>query len=323
MRIELRQLRHLLALDRFRNFARAAEAIGLTQPALTRSIQTLEDSVGTRLFDRDHSRVEPTLAGSMLIREAQTVLDCAADMERTMRRIVDVQAGRLRIGAGPMAADGSVGIAVGRMLERHPQVRISVAIADWPQLTDRVLSGDIEFAVAEISVARDEPRLKVDELPRHRCRWFCRPGHPLTKQTRITTDDLRGFPFASPTIPARLAHVIGRWPSDDSLAETGEITAIEMHTPSVQMIRQVVRQSDAVGLALPAQLRSDVARGDFVELDVDGPAAYTNYGIIRLAHRTLSPAAELFVGLLLEVERDMSEEPATAATGTGALNTAS
>lgn len=322
MRIELRQLRHLLALDRFRSFARAAEAIGLTQPALTRSIQTLEDGIGTRLFDRDHSRVEPTLAGALLIREAREVLDRAADMERTMRRIVDVRAGRLRIGAGPLAADGSVGIAVGRMLERHPEVRISVAIADWPQLTDRVLSGDIEFAVAEISLASDEPRLKVDALPQHRCRWFCRPGHPLTTRARITTDDLRRFPFAAPTVPARLADVIGRWPADDSLAEAGEIRTTELHTSSLKMIRQVVRQSDAVSLALPAQLRSDVARGLFVELDVDGPAAYTNYGIIRLAHRTLSPAAELFVGLLLEAEREISEESAATATGTEALHAA-
>ena len=323
MRIELRQLRHLLALDRFRNFARAAEAIGLTQPALTRSIQTLEDSVGTRLFDRDHSRVEPTPAGAVLIREAQEVLDRAADLERTMRRIVDVRAGRLRIGAGPMAADGSVGIAAGRMLERHPDVRISVAIADWPQLTDRVLSGDIEFAVAEISLARDEPRLRVDELPKHRCRWFCRAGHPLTTRARITTGDLRGFPFASPTVPARLAPVVGRWPSDDSLAEAGEITCTELHTSSLKMIRQVVRQSDAISLALPAQLRSDVASGLFVELEVDGPAAYTNYGIIRLAHRTLSPAAELFVGLLVEAEREIAEEPAATSAGIAALNAAS
>jgi DNA-binding transcriptional LysR family regulator len=148
MRIELRQLRHLLALERFRKFARAAESIGLKQPALTRSIQTLEDSVGTRLFDRDHSRVEPTLAGTTLIREAQAVLDRAADLEQAMRRIADVRAGRLRIGAGPMAAGGSVGIALGRMLARHPGVRINVAVADWPQLTDKVLSGELEFAVA-------------------------------------------------------------------------------------------------------------------------------------------------------------------------------
>jgi len=58
-----------------------------------------------------------------------------------------------------------------------------------------------------------------------------------------------------------------------------------------------------------------------VELDVVGPAAFTNYGIIRLAHRTLSPAAELFVGLLLEAEREISEEPASAASGNEVLIT--
>jgi len=93
-----------------------------------------------------------------------------------------------------------------------------------------------------------------------------------------------------------------------------------MLTPSLQMIRQVVRQSDAISLALPAQLRDEMARGVFVELVVDGPPAFTNYGIIRLAHRTLSPAAELFVGLLREVEREVFEESDLVATGIEALN---
>jgi len=66
MKLDLRQLRHVLALDRHRNFGRAAEAIGLTQPALSRSLQALEDEIGARLFDRDRSRVEPTAVGARL-----------------------------------------------------------------------------------------------------------------------------------------------------------------------------------------------------------------------------------------------------------------
>jgi DNA-binding transcriptional LysR family regulator len=55
MNIDLRQCRHVLALDRHRSFARAADALGLTQPALTRSLQALEKSIGARLFDRDRT----------------------------------------------------------------------------------------------------------------------------------------------------------------------------------------------------------------------------------------------------------------------------
>ena len=74
MNIDLRQLRHVLALDQYRNFARAASALGLTQPALSRSIQALEKSIGGRLFDRDRTRVEPTPVGERLIAEARPLL---------------------------------------------------------------------------------------------------------------------------------------------------------------------------------------------------------------------------------------------------------
>ena len=77
MNIDLRRCRHVLALDLHRNFARAAESLGLTQPALTRSLQALEKSIGARLFDRDRARVEPTPVGQRLIERARLLVNQA------------------------------------------------------------------------------------------------------------------------------------------------------------------------------------------------------------------------------------------------------
>ena len=93
MGLNLNQLRHLLALDRHRNFARAAEELGLTQPALTRSLQMLERIIGARLFDRDRSHVEPTAVGARLIAHARPLLDQAHEVEQDIRQLLGVEVG--------------------------------------------------------------------------------------------------------------------------------------------------------------------------------------------------------------------------------------
>ena len=155
MKLDLRQLRHLLALDKYRNFARAAEAVGITQPALTRSIQTLENSLGARLFDRDRKRVEPTTLGSRLIEQAAHLLNAARDLERELERAINLEGGHLYVGAGPYPAEISVGVAVGRMIRLHPSIKIDVLTGDWPDLTKRILAGELDVAIAETSLAQD------------------------------------------------------------------------------------------------------------------------------------------------------------------------
>lgn len=307
MKLDLRQLRHVLALDKYRNFARAAEAIGITQPALTRSIQTLENSIGARIFDRDRKRVEPTTVGLRLIEQATLLLGQARILEREVQRTINLEGGQLFIGAGPYPAEISVGIAVGRMVRRHPSIRVDVLTGDWPDLTKRILAGELDVAIAETSLAQEDDRLTVEQLPRHQAFYFCRPGHPLLEQASLTVDDVQQYPLVATSIPARLVKSTGRRnPDEDSNGMDGA-PVTEVRTTSAHMIRQIVQHCDAVGLALPQQIEQEVTLGRLVRLPLQVPALATAYGIIRLAHRTLSPAAELLVGLLREVEAGIED----------------
>ena len=88
MNIELRHLRHALALAEHGNFARAAEALHLSQPALTRSLQALEAQVGEQLFDRSHREVTPTTMGELLLQHARQLLLHAVNHLRHHLRFV-------------------------------------------------------------------------------------------------------------------------------------------------------------------------------------------------------------------------------------------
>ena len=207
MTIDLRQLRHVLALDQHRSFARAAESVGLTQPALSRSIQVLEKSIGAKLFDRDRTRVVPTPIGERLIAQARPLLVQAGDIDRDLQQILGLEAGLLRIGAGPYPAEISVGTAVGRLVGRYPGIRVDLSVGDWPVLVQRVVTGEIDVAIAETSFAVNDERLHVESLPQHQGVFFCRPGHPLVPQVGPTLEDVRRYPLVITSLPTRLAQL--------------------------------------------------------------------------------------------------------------------
>lgn len=302
MKLDLRQLRHVLALDRYRNFARAAEAIGLTQPALSRSIQALEDSVGAKLFDRDRSGVEPTAVGARLVERARPLLTQARDVELDLELMIGVADGSIRIGAGPYPAEISVGQAVGRLVRRHPALALDLSVDDWPELTARVLSGELDVAVAETSLAQDDGRLTVEALPRHAGRFVCRPGHPLTGREGLTLEDVQRYPLVLTSVPPRLRDLL---PPPESVRQSDDpdgATATSIHVDSTFLARQIVMGSDAVTMATTGQSAADVALGLLVVLPLEVSALHTGYGIIRLARRTPAPATVEFMAILREVE---------------------
>jgi len=305
MNIDLRQCRHVLALDQHRNFARAAGALGLTQPALTRSLQVLEKSIGTRLFDRNRTRVEPTQVGERLIERARLLVNQARDIEQDLQQMLGLEVGLLRIGAGPYPADLSVGTAVGRLVRRHPSLMVDLSVADWSELIRRVVSSELELAIADTGVAKQDDRLVAEPLSRHQLSFFCRAGHPLAGRAALTLEELRKYPLVGTALPPQLSALAAKDMKGMRANLPTGVTAPEIRVATFALARRIAMQSDAVGGAVPSQIQDSVVRGELVTLPLDLPWFKTSYGIIRLANRTPSPAATAFMEILREVEAEI------------------
>ena len=98
--MELRQLRHLIAVVEHGSFSRAAEAVHLTQPALSRSIQALEAEVGAAVLERNRGAIEPTDVGRLLLTHARQLDSATRDLERDIALTQGLELGELRIGVG-------------------------------------------------------------------------------------------------------------------------------------------------------------------------------------------------------------------------------
>ena len=103
--MELRHYRHVLALADHASFRKASDALGSTQPALTKSLFHIEGEVGQRLFDRHGQTISPTVFGAIVIDTARKMLDSQEAMTRAIGQTAALDAGELSVGVGPYTAD--------------------------------------------------------------------------------------------------------------------------------------------------------------------------------------------------------------------------
>ncbi|MCX7892072.1 MAG: LysR family transcriptional regulator [Burkholderiales bacterium] len=306
--LDLRLLHQAATLARYRNFARAAAALHITQPALSRNIASLEGALGEKLFHRSRQGVEPTAFGELLLARGRALLEDATALEREFRRMRGLEVGEVRVGAGPYPAELSVGEAVGRLLDRHPRLRVDVTVGDLRELGAALLEGKLDLVVAELSLAEGEPRIATEPLPAHAGVFYCRAGHPLLAEPAPALERVLAFPYAGTRLPPRIAKAFL------ALAKAGAIDPSTgdylppVKVDSIRTAREVVLASDAVSAAPLPLIAAEIDAGRLAALPLRLPWLKTGYGLVYLRDRPLSPAAEALAAEVRRVEAELVAE---------------
>ncbi|MBK7014000.1 MAG: LysR family transcriptional regulator [Sulfuritalea sp.] len=303
---DMRRLRHALALAEHRNFARAAAALHITQPALSRSIQALEEGMGVLLFDRSPRDVEPTAFGELVLRHARGLELSSRDLDRELQLAKGLEIGTLNIGAGPWGAASMVGITVGKLSRLYPRLRTRVLISPWIELPARIRSREVDLMVADVSEVQGQDDLDITPLQPHRAFVVCRPGHPLTAQSGVGAADIFRFPLAGPHLPQHaIDKVLQHMPQP--IREQGRKHGLLTITcDSSSVLKAILANSDAISIMSPFMAIKELRDGDLamireLDLNVQG-----QFGVTRLRGRTLSAPAEAFLKLLKEHDREIS-----------------
>jgi len=302
--IELRLIQHALALGRTRNFARAADALNLTQPSLSRSIAILERELGVQLFDRTRTGVEPTAYGRLLLGQGEALLGREAELRRQLQLLAGLEAGYLVIGAGPYASETSVATAVVRLMAAHPRLRIQIVTTSPLEIVEKVLAGQFDIGVADVGNS-DERRLCLQAFEPHEVHLACRPGHPLAGRRNVTLEQVLAFPLVSSLVrgdAATTASAGGALGGIDP--DTGDFTPA-IHVNSVSLARRIARDTDALAPGTMAMLAPDVNAGRLTLVDFHLAVMQTRYSLLYLRDRTLAPAAVAFVDIIRGVEAEL------------------
>lgn len=295
---DLRQLRHFLALAEHGHFARAAEAVNLTQPALSRSIQALEANLGCVLVDRNSRGISLTAHGQLVREHAARLLAGSRALNNAVSQLANLESGELRLGSGPYPAARLAPRAIGRLVQRYPRVRVELCIDDWRSLRDRLLDDRIELFLADIRELEGDPLLKVEPLRQYEGVIFCRPGHPLLAQAPLHLKALAAHAFAGTQVPQEVAESLQRL--------SGNRQLLGIQCDNFMVLKNLVAHSDVLSIAPWDVLAEDLAAGRLAILPLQQrePSQYSAYGLVSRAGHSLSPAAQELVRQVHLEEQD-------------------
>ncbi|CAB5681635.1 HTH-type transcriptional regulator gltC [Delftia tsuruhatensis] len=237
--ISLRQLEYFLAAARYGGAARAAEALHVSQPSISKAVADLEALWGEALFVRRHARgMDLTAAGSVRQREAQALIECA---QRLQGPRTAAMAGLLRLGYLSTLGPRWVPAIVAQMRKSHPQVEIALVEGDTESLTRGLERGELDVALQyDLGLAR--PRLALapvaDLAPYALLPW----GHALAHKATVRLAELARSPLVLIGLPHSREYFLSLF------RDAGAAPEVAFETESLEMARSLVANGLGVGL---------------------------------------------------------------------------
>ena len=286
MALDAQQLAVFLALMEHRSIGRAAIAVGLTQPAVSRGLKRLEARLGAVLFERLPSGVVPTLAGETLLPYAQ---DVVSNMQTALEEIASLQGQSrsvVRVGAVASISNSLMPSAIERLLRKWPMLRVHLLEAVEDQLSDALARREIDIAIAGRMPHNEVPFSLPDRMTDSLVAIAHR-DHPCATAGRLPLAELRSARWVLPprTITPMREFV------ERFRAAGLEPPVATVETRSVSAIRALVASGQFISWQPRAILGLEGAGSNIVELDVPALLWHRQFYVFRRERGLLAPAA--------------------------------
>ena len=292
--LDLELTRSLIAVASHGSISDAAHAIGLSQPALSRRIQQLEEELGARLVERSGRGVVLTAMGRLAVREGQHLVDRYERLRTSIAEHVRLEAGTVRIGGGATAVAYLLLSAIARFRKSYPTVRFHLQEAGSREVERAVVEENLELGIVTLPVSGAE--VNVTPLLRDRIVLVAGSGHPLAQKRRVPVQALAGQSLVGFEAGSAIRQSI-----DTALRDAGIEMNVVMELRSVAAILQMV---ETIGsLAFVSELGSAGA----LVLPVQGLRVERELAIVSKKGRPLSPVAQAFV---MELSRELDSAEA-------------
>ncbi len=295
--LDVRDLMRVQAVLTHGGFTRAANALGMTQPALTRSIAAAERLAGGLLFRRSRQGAEPTALCRMVLAEAPEIIGRMQALHERLGQMRGGSGDEVAIAAGPFPMELCLA-ATAAFRAAQPRVRVRLETLPWPAALAQLRARLCDLAVVTAGASFDDGLFVVEKLPPQRLVFIAAPSHALARARRVTVAMVLGYPLVttahlSPRLQAALAAARGeggtRRPDLPLPAVLAESTAAWL---------SLVAGGTHVALANPAAIAAALARRDVVMLPLSAPWLASEPAIVHLAGQPPRPAAVTFSATL-------------------------
>lgn len=308
MDISHKNLEHLLALDRHRHYGRAAEALGISQPALSRSILALEDRLGISLFRRSRTRVEPTAAGRLVLRHARDMSLLSTGLKSELAEMQGQAQLGLSVVCGHYPAELTVPCALSALMKTRPGVQVKMEVSDWSRGIQSLEQEFCDLAIIELSAESRSIELQRELLNDRQVFAVVNGHHPLAKNPSPTQDDVLGWPWACSVIPKRAARQLGPGPlAAGEFDEATDHFIPRIVASSLSTSLRLVMENDIVGIA-PLSIADPYLRDGRLHLvRFNAPWMRLNYGFAWETGKALNPTTRDFMEEVRKTERRQAQ----------------
>jgi DNA-binding transcriptional LysR family regulator len=302
--MNLQNLRVFLKVAELEHITHASVELNLSQPAVTKTIQSLEHEVGLELIERQGRRIVLTHAGRVLQNYARQVFALEREMEEALAALRDIEAGEVTLAANTTAGVYLLPPIVARFRSRYPQVTLNISILNSQEIVEETLNWNLDFGLVEREASHLPPGLKVtvfayDELilvvaPEHRWNGVLslRP-EALGKEELILREQGSG-----------IREVI------EQALQAHNVTVHPLLTlTDNEAIKQMVMSGVGAAIISSLSVQRELANGDLVQVPIEGLELHPQLSLIQRADKQLSRAAQAFCSFLRPaLDREMEIE---------------
>src|SRR3954451_8946399 len=296
MLMDTRQLAAFCAVVERASFSQAAEHLGVTQPAVSLQIRSLEKRLGVQLLHLSGRRVEPTDAGRRLYRSALRLLAQEEQLLAELGEEVEGElTGRLELGASTGPGGTVIPVVLCEFQERHPNVHVALTVSDTQRIVDQVARRELELGV--VGAARRQRGVVFEPFFRDEVVLAVPRGHAFAGRT-ITVDELRGEPIVLMQEGAGVRKVI-----EDELRAAGvrlRDLDVRVELGLQESARSAVLAGYGITFISRSAIDADVAAGTLAIAEVEGLEPSREIALVRSAGRAESRAAHAFIDFARE-----------------------
>ncbi|MBU3739358.1 MAG: LysR family transcriptional regulator [Rhodoferax sp.] len=291
-----RQLRVFNEVARQLSFAKAAQALHLTPPAVTMQVRELEAHVGLPLFDRSGRSVALTTAGEYMLVYARRMLATLKDAEDAVARLQKLEQGTLHIGM-VSTAKYFLPHLLAEFRREHPGIEIRLAVGNREQLVRMLLANEVDLAI--MGRPPRELATRAEPFAAHPHVFVAPVGHPLAGQPRLAPERLRGEGFITREDGS------GTRAAMQKFLDTARVEpSITMEMASNETIKQAVIAGMGLSFLSLHTLGLELDNRLIALLDVQGAPVVRAWNVVHTLSKLLSPAAEAFRYFVLEHGED-------------------
>ena len=285
--MDLRHLRHFVAVFERKSLSKAADAIPLSQPALTRSVKTLEDRLGVELFQRHARGATPTPAGERLYHHAKSILAECARAQRDALQPVGEIAGMVSIGIGALFATRIFDDMIGRFCRKHPKMRVEVHQGYFEELINLLDLGQIEVAFVNFPLLSLPESMEFEPLLAIHTSVFVSREHVMAKRPRPRMVDLRDYLWASVNQPHAVEVLDTLFMAEGVAAPRPAVQA-----NSLSLIKSLILSAKFIGLLPDHLFTRELAQGEVIRLDLPATPVARSAGLIMRKEAFHRPVAD-------------------------------